>query len=175
MQQLTKTSVLEIHNLIENRIFKAPEIIKKEFGFTYKKHKVIIEQIKDTILILLLSPNDIRELKWRQKKGLPKFPALITQEQKQVAFYCQQVTNFFVQSAKLQDIIAFGVGPECSIVIEALHMEINVAKIGKIEYKIDLGFIIRPSTSHSLYSIPEILDDLVVYYIKKAREAACHD
>lgn len=174
MSSLPDETLKEIHEIINNRISKAPTSIKSNFGFQYRNQKPIIEEIGNTLLIALLSPNEKKSLKWRQKKGIQNFPYIITESKIVSLFRLEGTKNFMVRNLNLEDCFLFSMGQNSSAIVENFTAIIPKTHVGPIKYTIDLGFIIRPHHENSLYSITEILDDLVVYYIKNKR-AITHD
>lgn len=174
MLSLSPETVKEIQSIINNRISKAPTTIKDKFKFQYRNQKTIIEKYGNTLLVILLSPKEIKSLNWRQKKGIAKFPALLTPKIEAPLFVLKDSHNVMISGIYIEDSHVFYVGPNSSLIIEDISIGITKSHVGPINYNIDLGFIINTSTETNLYSLTEILDDLVVYYIKNKREVP-HD
>lgn len=175
MEKLPDDFIRETHELIKKRIMRAPTFIKRNLSLERNNYRIIVEQCEHTILVCLLNPREIKNLKWRQKNGLPNFPALITDHPNTSFFRLENTTKAMVGKLTLSGNYAFSVGPNSSIIIEKLKIELLNTEIGDLRYVIDLGFIIRPPITGSLYSPIELLDDLIVYYIKNAREDASHE
>ncbi|MEX5558016.1 hypothetical protein Q1J45_10605 [Pseudomonas rhodesiae] len=174
MELLTPSIAREIHEIINKRIIKAPNFIKSEFGFNYKNQKIFIDHFNNTIFVSLLNPLEIKSLKRRQRRGIPNFPALITDEPNTAFFRLENSTKTTLKNISLCNNFALSVGENSSMIIEQLTIELENTDVGNIKYTIDLGFIVRLPEKEGLYSLTETLDDLVVYYIKNAREDASH-
>lgn len=174
MLSLSTETKKEIHAIITNRISKAPTFIKNAFEFEYRNQKIVIEEYDYTLFVGLLSPKEIKSLKWRQKKNVTNFPYLIAKGDEPALLSFSNSNNSMLSKVTIEGACAFQIGENTSIIVENFTIDIPATRVGQIKYTIDLGFIVRSSNEDNLYSLTEILDDLIVYYIKNKREAA-HD
>ena len=163
----------EIHNIVNSRIFKAADSVKKHFPQSISSGSGFYLSFGNEKLhaIIFLDRSEKKSLDDRLKKQYDPFPGLLTTEEGiGAAFRFENSKNCIIESCAVTNSYALSLGKNSSIVLVNHNQEINTKELGALKYKIDLGFIITFPDDTTPFDLKDAFDDLISYYISTRRD-----
>jgi predicted dehydrogenase len=168
-----KNSNQEIHNIIDSRLFKAADSVKKRFPNSISSGSGFYVDFGNEKLhvILFLDRSEKDSLDARLQKRYDPFPGLLTTEEGiGAAFRFENSKNCIIEGFVVNNSYALSLGKNSSIVLVDHNQEIKTDELGVLKYKIDLGFIITFPGDSSPFDLNDAFDDLISYYISTRRD-----
>ena len=168
-----KISNQEIHNIVDSRIFKAADSVKKYFPKSISSGSGFYVNFGNEKLhaIIFLDRSEKNSLDARLKNRYDPFPGLLTTEEGVgAAFRFDNSKNCIIESCTVNNSYALSLGKNSSIVLVDHNQEINTKELGILKYKIDLGFVITFPDDSSPFDLKDAFDDLISYYISTRRD-----
>lgn len=163
----------KIQNIIENRIFKVADSVKKLFPKSIANGTGFFVSFGNEKLhvIIFLDNKERSSFESRIKNKYDPFPGLITTENGVgAAFRMENSKNAIIENCTVKNSYALSLGSNSSIVLIGHNQEINTNELGVIKYKIDLAFVISFPEDQSLFDLSEAFDDLISYYVSTRRD-----
>jgi len=163
----------EIHNIVDSRIFKAADSVKKHFPKSISSGSGFYLSFGNERLhaIIFLDRSEKNSLDARLKNQYDPFPGLLTTEEGiGAAFRFENSKNCIIESCTVNNSYTLSLGKNSSIVLVDHNQEINTKELGALKYKIDLGFIITFPNDSTPFDLKDAFDDLISYYISTRRD-----
>ena len=163
----------EIHNIVDSRIFKAADSVKKHFPKSISSGSGFYLSFGNERLhaIIFLDRSEKNSLDARLKNQYDPFPGLLTTEEGiGAAFRFENSKNCIIESCTVNNSYTLSLGKNRAIVLVDLNQEINTKELGALKYKIDLGFIITFPNDSTPFDLKDAFDDLISYYISTRRD-----
>lgn len=163
----------EIHNIVNSRIFKAADSVKKHLPKSISSGSGFYLSFGNEKLhaIIFLDRSEKKSLDDRLKKQYDPFPGLLTTEEGVgAAFRFENSKNCIIENCAVANSYALSLGKNSSIVLVNHNQEINTKELGDLKYKIDLGFIVTFPDGITPFDLKDAFDDLISYYIGTRRD-----
>jgi hypothetical protein len=173
MKDTMTISHQEIHDIVNNRIFKAADSVKKHFPESIQSGSGFYISFGNEKLhsIIFLDRSEEISLDERLKNQYDPFPGLLTTEEGIGAvFRLENSKNCIIERCFIVNSYALSLGKNSSIVLVDHKQGINTNELGALEYKIDLGFIITFPDDVTPFDLKDAFDDLISYYISTRRD-----
>jgi hypothetical protein len=162
-------NVQAIRRVVESRLLTADSPITRTFPAVLRTKPLHWLSFGDENLfgVLFLNPGDIDRVKTFQAKGWDPFPALFsTGAAIPAAFRLERSRMGWVDSITVKNAVAFSVGPDSTFVVVNHTQELDTPHLGRITYKLPLGYFISFGTEITTEGAYQALDELVAYSVK---------
>jgi hypothetical protein len=159
---------------ILNKLSTVPEEIRGSLpSILSSLHSVTTHQTDQYFLIVFLKDKEEERVIKFAKQGVNPFPGLVLPQERErpTAISLDNSRYFYLNGNKVTNLYSLKLGKDCTVVIQNHRQSIGTKEFGRIEYTIDLAYLISFGNEITIHNFYDYLDDLITFSLKTWRSA----
>ncbi len=160
-----------VEDCFNRRLFNIPNKIKSKFPYILRSknyHRIIYYIENKYILIAFFYAKEFKRINLAIKNNQQPFPGLISEDVKNVAaFKLKNKRNILIENCIISDRFSFSNCKDSTFLIKNHRQKITTDKGKRLNYKINLAFLVFLGNNIKNENLLENLDNLISFAVNK--------
>ena len=168
------TSIIDLDSKrfvkIIDKLANIPDEIKDNVPQVLTHSNYVVTNLTDDycFVVFVHDKKEFKRIEKFEKQGVNPFPGLILPQDRDrpTAIALNRSRNWYLNGNKISNLYFLKLGKDCTVVIQNHKQSIGTKEFGKVDYTIDLAYLVSFGNEITLYNFYDYLDDLILFSLK---------